>query len=302
MQDNTLKQIREKLGHLTLDWQPALWLQTGIPELNEVAGHKDFGIPYGRIMELSGLESVGKTAITLSLAALAQQDNAMTIWGDFENSFDTDWAARRGLDANRNLHLVQPYVGTFHEKNSQGKIVAGKLPRLSTAQELCAEMEQLMAIESKKFDRMFVVVDSIPAMLSQGEAAAGMEGANLRTDQDLPKLLGRLLRRWVGLCQSYNALIIMINQLRQDPMTRFGGGWYTPGGNAPRFYSHIRLRAHRVKGSKLVDKKKNLIGIQGAIRALKNKSGGVEGSEVGYRLMMQGALEFLPVSKLTVGE
>lgn len=318
--DKLLDQIREKLGHCSLRYSPSLFLDTGIPDLNRVLGHSEKGVPYGTIIEVSGMESLGKSAISLSLAALAQRDNAFIIWGDFEHSFDPGWARIRGLakcpkcektnDAGctvcggglsvtcgldtSKLIVVQPYVGTFSERNEKGKMVPGKKPRLSTAQELSMEIEALMTAKRSKHDRMVVVVDSIASMLTQVEAAAGLEGANLVTAQSLPKFLGQMLRRWVGLAQSYNAWIILINQLRQNPMARFGDSWYCPGGNAPRFYSHVRVRVKRVQGSRIKDCGK-LIGIQGVMQCRKNKVGGVEGSDCGYKLMLQGPLQFFPV-------
>jgi len=327
MADKLLDQIREKLGHCSMKYAPALFLQTGIPDLNRVLGHAEKGLCYGTIIELSGMESMGKTAIALSLAALAQRDKAVVIWGDLEHSFDPGWARIRGLakcptckdkvnencpgcggkDSIRyrldpdNLIVIQPYIGTFAERNERGKMVSGKTPRLSTIQELAAEVEATVTAIHKKHDRMVVVMDSLAAMLTQIEASAGLEGANLVTAQSLPKFLGQMLRRWMGLTQSCNALVILINQLRQNPMARFGSPWYCPGGNAPRFYSHVRVRAKRVTGSRIVEGNQ-LVGIQGLLECRKNKIGGVEGSTCGYKLMLQGPLQFIPAKTKTKGE
>src|SRR6185369_4100302 len=101
-----------------------------------------------------------------------------------------------------------------------------------------------------------------------------------------------LFRRWVGLAQSYNALILTTNQLRQSPNVKFGSPWYSPVGNAVPFYSHIRTRVMRTAGSKIVNKGKT-VGIKGVMTAVKNKTGGLEGSEVGYRIMFDGSIEFV---------
>lgn len=283
----TLSQIRKALNHFAMDWEPSLWLNTGIPGLNAVLGHAEKGIPYGRVIEISGWESQGKTAIMMALAALAQQDGARVIWGDLENSFDADWARQRGLNPDEVL-LIQPYVGRFNGERT---------PRLSTAQELCVEIEHCMTMRTVKGAvKRVVVLDSIPSLLTEGEAAAGVDGANLRTNMDLPMFLGRLLRRWVALAQAQSCLIVLINQLRTNPMARFARD-YTPGGNAPRFYSHVRVRVSRIKGGRIKDKGK-LVGIQGIMRCLKNKTGGSEGAEIGYRLLFKGPLEFLEAKKI----
>jgi recombination protein RecA len=281
-----LEKIRKALGHLALGWEPSTWLDTGVPELNRVIGHKEKGLPFGRIVEISGWESNGKTAIALSLAALAQQDGARVVWGDVENSFDPDWARVRGLDPDK-IMLIQPYVGTFDNE---------KAPRLSTAQELCVEIEKCVEAHGSKRGKCMVVLDSIPALLTSGESAAGIEGRNLRTNMDLPMFLGSLLRRWVGMAQVHNALILMINQLRTKPMA-FGDPNYTPGGSAPLFYSHVRVRVRRVKGGRMMEKGK-MAGIRGVMIALKNKSGGEENAECGFRLWFAGPLEFVPASEV----
>ena len=317
---NNLSEIRESLSHVALKWRPSTFLDTKLPDLNQVLGHAVKGIPYGRIIEISGWESNGKTSIILSVAALAQRDGALVIWGDVENSFDAGWARTRGfclcpkcsgtgmvkdkecsacggpdaptcgLDTDK-LVLIQPYVGRFSYKDKFGKTHMEKDPRLSTAQELCAEMEGAMQVG--KHEKRILVVDSVAALMTEGEAVAGIEDANMRSDMDLPKFMSRLLRRWVGSAQVYNTLIVLVNQLREGPGKGFGDPTTTPGGNAPKFYSHVRVRVSRVAGSKIVDQQK-VIGFRGVMKCLKNKAGGAEGSEIGYRLLRAGPLEFVP--------
>jgi len=158
-----------------MKWKPTVWLDTKIPDLNSVIGDEEYGIPYGRIIEIAGWESVGKSAIILSLAALAQADGALVVWGDFENSFNPKWALQRGMapcpkckgEAGRKngvkcavcggseektmsptrgldgtkLILIQPYVGNFTSKGKDGKQHREKDPRLATAQEMLVETE-----------------------------------------------------------------------------------------------------------------------------------------------------------------
>ena len=322
MENKDLAAIRKKLGHMTMAWKPTEWLDTGIPDLNNVLGHPEKGIPYGRMLEISGWESSGKTALTMAIAALAQQNGAQVIWGDVENSFEAEWAIQRGfakcphcngtrlyngsdcghceyegastgIDFN-SLILIRPYVGNFGSESES---------RLTTAQELCCEIEEAIKMKRKR-TKSIVVLDSIAALLTAGEADVDLSGTDrkgknvggMRTSMALPLFMSRLLKRWVGLAQVHNALIVLINQLREGP-TAFGDPSYTPGGNAARFYSHIRVRVHRVAGSKIIDKGK-VIGIKGAIVCKKNKTGGTEAAEIGYRLMYKGAIEFVPVSEV----
>lgn len=266
--------------------------------MNNVIGHSDLGIPYGSLIEIYGLESHGKTAISLALAAAGQRNGAMVLWGNFENSFRDDWARKRGIDTTKNFHLFEPYLGQFEEtvktKDGKSKKVLSE-PRLATGQELCTEMEQMAAYYHKKYDRMVIALDSLTSIMTEGEAVAGLENQNMRTEQELPKFLGKLLRRWVGLAQVYNATVICTNQMRLNPMQRFGSPWYTPGGNAPKFYCHIRCRV--TKKAKITNAGIQ-IGIQGIMTAVKNKSGGSEGGAVGYRILRSGPMQFLPAADI----
>ena len=281
-----IEKIRTKLGHLSLKAQPAAYLDTGIPDLNEVMGSRDLGIPYGRIIEISGWESQGKTALALCLLAIGQRDNAMAILGDFEVSYDPKWVSARGVNTD-NLTLFQPYVGTFGSE---------KTPRLCTAEELCTEIEEAMSTIYRHKQKSIVLVDSVPAMMPDIVASAGIEGRNMRTNMGLPMFMSGLVQRWVGLAQAYSAIIIFINQLRTKPMA-FGDPAYTPGGNALPFYAHIRVRAHRVKGGRIL-KQGRVAGIKGILTNNKNKAGGREKSTVGYKIMFDGPIEFLDAKEL----
>ncbi len=325
-----LTAIRKGLAHVAMKWTPSLWLDlrkflgdvTG-RLVNTVLGHTEKGMPYGRVVEVSGWESNGKTAVVLTLAACAQHDGAHVIWGDIENSFEADWAIMRGMakcpkclndpdardacgkcggqgiDVDR-ITLIQPYVGTFTYVNKQGKTVQEKEPRQSTGQELMEEIEACMKLP-RKVKKTFVVIDSAAAILTEGEEDAGISGAKMNTNMALAMFLGRLLRRWVGLAQSHNALIVFINQLREGP-TKFGDPTKTVGGNALRFYSHVRVRVARVAGSKIVDQGRTL-GIKGTIVAKKNKTGGNEGSSCGFRLWYyKPLLEFVDVKEVKTQE
>lgn len=309
-----LSDIRAGLSHLPMKWQPSVWLDMKTylgdkhgSNVNRVMGHRDHGLAYGRMMEVFGWESVGKSSILLTTAALAQRDGAHIIWGDIENSFQADWAIQRGIKAcpickNQSpesckkcngtgvdpewFTLLSPYVGTFGKEKEQ---------RLINAQEQCEEIEACMKLRRK--ERSVVVIDSIPALETAGERQAGISGRNMRSNLDLPMFLGGIMRRWVGLAQVYNSMIIFVNQLREGP-AGFGDPSYTPGGNAPRFYCHVRLRLRRPMGSKITNAGQT-IGIKGIMTCVKNKTGGEEASSVGYRLMFNGPIEFVSVKDLS---
>jgi len=83
-------------------------------------------------------------------------------------------------------------------------------------------------------------------------------------------------------------------------MQMFGSPYYTPGGNALKFYCHSRVRVQRTKGGKVL-RMGQQVGIQGVIINVKNKAGGVEGAKIGYKIYFDGPTEFLPTERLKRG-
>jgi recombination protein RecA len=293
-----LEKIRSKLQHLSFKLEPTAYLDTGLPSLNCVLGNATLGIPYGIMMEISGWEGVGKSANVLCLAALAQQDGALVIWIDLERSFTPHWAKIRGLDPEAaNFVLLQPYVGVFGGKEREETEVKAEKARLSTAQELLSEAESIMAALRKQYKKMLVVIDSVPALLSEAEATVGLEDLNMKSDMALPVFMSRLTRRWVGLAATHNCIMCFINQLREGPAKKFQDPTKTPGGNALRFYSHVRVRVRRTKGSRIVQSGKT-IGIRGVLKNTKNKVGGLEMSECGFKLFFNAPMSYIEIKAL----
>jgi recombination protein RecA len=186
--------------------------------------------------------------------------------------------------------LISPYVGKFGKE---------KQSRLINAQEMLQEAEDLIYFHHRNNanSKLVLIIDSVTALLTREESEAGLVNANFRTTQALPQFLGKLLRRWVGMAQSTNTTMIFINQVRINPMQRFGNPEYQPGGKALKFYCHSRITMRRVKGGRLVKANKQF-GIKGYIKNLKNKMGGLEYSEIGYKILFSGTTEFLSVATL----
>lgn len=284
--------IRKALKHWETDWQPTSFLTTGSPMMDACLGTPGHGIPYGKMIELFGPESSGKSATALDLIAAAQSNGAATIWLDAENSWEKRWARIRGVKC-KPLFLIQPYLGRFG---------TDKELRMSSAEELCSEAEKVMRLLSvKRGGSTLMVVDSVTALLSRGESEAGIENQNMRTKLSLPQFLGQLLRRWVGVCQATNTTIIFINQLRINPNQLFGNPEYQPGGKALKFYCHIRAAVRRGnKGGLLVNAAGKKLGIRGVITCVKTKVGGEEGTKVGYKIYDDGRTVYVPAKDVKV--
>lgn len=286
-----IAKIRKALRHYESDWTPSSYLTTGSESLDACIGTPGKGIPFGKMIELFGPESSGKSATALDLISVAQSQGADTIWLDAENSFEKAWARNRGVLTKR-LHLIQPYVGMFDKD---------KKLRVSAAEELCEELEAILydlRAEHPERPRLGVV-DSVTALLSKDEQAAGVAKQNMRTKLSLSAFLSQLLRRWVGMCQSTNTTLIFINQLRINPNQLFGNPEYQPGGKALKFYCHIRAKVKRGdKGGKIVNAEGKKIGIRGVLTCVKTKVGGEEGASIGYKIYDNGKTVYVPVSAI----
>lgn len=273
--EDELALIRKKLGHYTADVPVAYWLNTGSKRLNAVLGSEKLGIPYGKIIELFGWESTGKTLLAILLTGLAQADGAEAVWLDFERAFDKEWATRQGVDVAR-MRLFQVLIGRHGtEKNA----------RLDTAQEVWQEAEAWMAMWHNKHphSKLIVVVDSVAAMLPEDEAVAGLVDSNMKSHNALAVMMSPLMKRMTGLAAVYNATFIFLNQLREGPV-RFGDPSKPTGGNSLKFYASIRARVKRVKKGRLMSKGK-IVGLKGMITNIKNRAGGgsVEGHVCGFK-------------------
>ncbi len=252
------------------------YLNTGSLYLNAVIGDPVHGIPFGRIIEISGEESHGKTALALELAGMAQRNNgAAVIMYDAEGSFEAVWAEARGLCTTENFHLVQTYM--VKENN-------GSRHELDSA-EIFTELRMLVELlHNKAPERPIVlIVDSIASLVTPRESSKDIEDFSMRETADLAMFMSQLMRKWAPKCRNNNVLMICINQLRTKPGMSFGDPRYTPGGKALPFYASVRVRMARVKGGTVTGKGGVAIGAKGIITNVKNKTA-KERAKCGFKI------------------
>jgi recombination protein RecA len=284
--------IKKKLKHFTTENPVNYWLDTGSKELNRVLGSEDKGLAYGKLYELAGWESNGKTALTKKLMGMAQKDGARCGWVDLEGSWDPEWASSLGVAAEE-VVVFRLDVGKFGNESEE---------RMQYGEELFEEVELWLDRCKRKYPngRVFLGVDSIAAIVTEEEEAAGVANQNMRTKISQAPFLSRLLRRWVARARTANAMIFFINQLRVSPGVLFGNPEYTPGGNAVRLYASIRARMRR-KGKPILKSGKR-IGIKGMLMNYKNKAGGGsrEGHECGYKLFYDGTIKYVDADEIKI--
>ncbi len=197
------------------------------------------GWPKGRLIELFGPPSSGKSLISMKTIAESQKLGLSCAYIDAEKAFDKDFAEKIGIDINK-LVLSQATTG-------------------EVALDIACEI-----LRSKQVD--ILVVDSVASLVPKAELEESLEKATMA---QTARLMSKGLRKLTAL--NSNTVVIFINQLRTNPNASYGANpEYTPGGKALGFYASIRVEIRR--GDWIVDKKKQRIGQVIKFKAVKNKT------------------------------
>ncbi len=173
------------------------------------------GIPKGRIIEIYGPESSGKTTVTLHMIAEVQKRGGIAGFIDAEHALDPSYAKNIGVDID-NLYISQPDCG-------------------EQALEICETMVRSGAID-------IVVVDSVAALVPKAEIDGDMGDSHVGLQA---RLMSQALRKLTAVISKSNCTVIFINQLREKVGVMFGNPETTTGGNALKFYSSVRLDVRR---------------------------------------------------------
>lgn len=197
------------------------------------------GFPKGRIIEIYGPESSGKTTLAIHAIAQAQKKGGICAIIDAEHAFDKKYAESLGVDTD-NLYITQPDDG------EQALDIA----------------EQL--IRSAAID--LVVVDSVAALVPRSEIEGEMGDSKMGLHA---RLMSQAMRKLTGAISKTSCSCIFINQLREKIGVMFGNPETTTGGNALKFYASIRLDIRR--STQIKDKEGNVIGNQTKVKVVKNK-------------------------------
>ena len=196
------------------------------------------GYPKGRIIEIFGPESSGKTTFALHAIAEVQKLGGRAAFIDAEHALDPIYAKNLGVDIN-NLLLAQPDTG-------------------EQALEICEALVRSDAIS-------IVVIDSVAALVPQAEIDGEMGDSHVGLQA---RLMSKALRKLSGTINKTKTIAIFINQLREKVGVMFGNPETTPGGRALKFYSSIRLDVRKSEAIKIGD---SIIGNKTNIKVVKNK-------------------------------
>ena len=196
------------------------------------------GLPRGRVVEVYGPESSGKTSLTLSVIAQMQKIGGTAAFIDAEHALDTQYAAKLGVNI-EDLLVSQPDTG-----------------------EQALEITDML-VRSGSVD--MVVIDSVAALTPRAEIEGDMGDSHMGLQA---RLMSQALRKLTSQIQRTNTLVIFINQLRMKIGVMFGNPETTTGGNALKFYASVRLDIRRIGAIKKGDE---VIGAETRVKVVKNK-------------------------------
>lgn len=228
------KGVVMKLSENEVDRVPSI--STGSLSLDLALGIG--GLPRGRIIEIYGPESSGKTTLSMHCIVEAQKLGGYAAFIDAEYAFDKSYAEKIGIDLSR-LYIAQPDCG-------------------EQALEIAENLIRTRAID-------VLVVDSVAALVPRAELEGEMGDSRVGVQA---RLMSQALRKLTGIVSKTNCVCIFINQLRDKIGVLFGNPETTTGGNALKFYSSVRLDIRRVSSIKDGDK---ILGNRTRVKVVKNK-------------------------------
>ncbi len=211
-------------------------ISTGCMTLDHALGIG--GVPKGRIVEIYGPESSGKTTLTLHILAESQKAGGTCAFIDAEHALDPVYASKLGVDVN-NLLISQPDTG-------------------EQALEICEALVRSGALDC-------IVIDSVAALTPKAEIDGEMGDSFMGVQA---RLMSQALRKLTGIINKTNACVIFINQLRDKIGVMYGNPETTTGGKALKFYSSIRMDIRKVD---VIKDGSEIIGNRTRVKIVKNK-------------------------------
>jgi recombination protein RecA len=240
--DLALQQIEKQFGKGAImklgedSTQPVDVISTGSIGLDLALGVG--GVPRGRVVEIYGPESSGKTTLALTIIANAQRAGGNAVMIDAEHALDASYAQKLGVDI-ANLHVAQPDTG-------------------EEALEICDHLVRSGAVD-------VVVVDSVAALVPRAEIEGEMGDSHVGLQA---RLMSQALRKLTGSISKSRTTVIFINQIRMMIGVMFGSPETTAGGRALKFYASVRLDIRRIATLKEGD---SAVGNRTRVKVVKNK-------------------------------
>lgn len=251
--DELSEMLLKEIGENHAEQKVENWINTGNPLLNfAISGRYDGGIPFGRIVEMAGESSTGKTASATTWLVEAQKMGGIGIFIDWERSFDVGLAENFGLNTKSPFWIyIKPK--TWEEGNTK-------------AIQACKIIRESGAIPENA--PILIVADSVAAALPQSMVEKDITEYTMNDTTALARVTSNTLKLVASKAEEYRASFVYLNQIRLKPGVMFGDPKYTPGGGAMEFYSSARIFLGR---NKITDKDKEFVGQKITAKVVKSK-------------------------------
>ena len=227
----SVMKLGDKSAHMNIET-----VSTGCLSLDLALGLG--GVPKGRIIEIYGPESSGKTTVALHMVAEVQKRNGLAGFIDAEHALDPVYAKNIGVDID-NLYISQPDNG-------------------EQALEIAETMVRSGAVD-------IIIIDSVAALVPKAEIEGDMGDSHVGLQA---RLMSQALRKLIGVVSRTNCIVVFINQLREKVGVMFGNPETTTGGRALKFYSSVRMDVRRIDSIKSAGE---VIGNRTRVKVVKNK-------------------------------
>jgi len=248
--------LDKELGPNADGQQVTNFIDTGFPPLNKImSGRYDGGLPFGRMVEMFGESSTGKTALATQWMVNAQKLGGVAGFIDWERSFDVGLAEGFGLKAERPYWLYSK-PKTWEEGNV-------------TAAKACKIIRESKVI--KPDAPILFVFDSIASALPKSQAEKEIDEYTMNDTTALARVTSTTLKAMAQHCEEFNATFLYLNQMRLKPGVVYGDPRTTPGGKAMEFYATARLALGRQKIMEQQDGEKTFVGQNISIQCVKSK-------------------------------
>lgn len=220
-----IDKIYKEIGNNDQNQDVKNWLSTGYLPLDYAISGRwaGGGFPTGRIIEIFGGESSGKTMLATKACINTQQKGGLAVFLDYEHAFALSRAVNLGLSTDRDKWIFKQPVSA---EKGFGII------------EFIAN--EVRKVDSDKF--ITVVVDSVASMATEAEIEAGFDEQNMKSRLSLPAVMSSSLKLLHPLVNNTNITLLFLNQTRDNPGVMFGDKKKTPGGNAMKFYASVRIK------------------------------------------------------------
>ena len=227
----SVMKLGDKSAHMNIET-----VSTGCLSLDLALGLG--GVPKGRIIEIYGPESSGKTTVALHMVAEVQKRNGIAGFIDAEHALDPAYAKNIGVDID-NLYISQPDNGEQALEIAETKVRSGAID--------------------------IIIIDSVAALVPKAEIEGDMGDSHVGLQA---RLMSQALRKLTGVVSRTNCIVVFINQLREKVGVMFGNPETTTGGRALKFYSSVRMDVRRIDSIKSAGE---VIGNRTRVKVVKNK-------------------------------